>query len=293
MDQRTDPLRRQHCLRGLHGQVEPARRRHFPATWLAPTPPAGAGSTWAAATARSRRCWSSVARRRSAGHRSRPIAQLAFARTTARGRYGRSSPARRFAMALPFADGTFDAAVMALVIFFVPDPVKGVAEMARVVRPGGSVSAYAWTCSAAVFPLPRCRRRWQRSACRRCGRRACRRRASRPCARSRRAPGSQRRSTRWRSAYQRPSTTSIPSGRSRGQGRASPPGLAGMPPGEHGSAERAACASASTAGCRRAHHLPRTRQRHQGPRPRRLGVPVLAWSGPSARTRKGSDTSMR
>src|SRR5215218_5989814 len=48
------------------------------------------------------------------------------------------------AMALPYADSTFDAAVMALVIFFVPDPARSVVEMARVVRPGGSVSTYAW-----------------------------------------------------------------------------------------------------------------------------------------------------
>ncbi len=39
------------------------------------------------------------------------------------------------AMALPFADDSFDIATMALVIFFVPDPAKGVAETARVVRP--------------------------------------------------------------------------------------------------------------------------------------------------------------
>ena len=37
-----------------------------------------------------------------------------------------------------------DAAVMALVIAFVPDPAKGVAEMARAVKPGGLVSAYMW-----------------------------------------------------------------------------------------------------------------------------------------------------
>ena len=48
------------------------------------------------------------------------------------------------AMALPYADDAFDAAVMALVLFFVPDPATGVAEMARVVGPGGSVSAYGW-----------------------------------------------------------------------------------------------------------------------------------------------------
>ena len=35
------------------------------------------------------------------------------------------------AMELPTADNSVDAAVMALVIAFVPDPAKGVAEMAR------------------------------------------------------------------------------------------------------------------------------------------------------------------
>ena len=57
------------------------------------------------------------------------------------------------AMALPWPDDAFDAAVMALVIFFVPDPVRGVAEMARVVRPGGSVSAYAWDILGGGFPF--------------------------------------------------------------------------------------------------------------------------------------------
>jgi hypothetical protein len=42
---------------------------------------------------------------------------------------------------------------MALVIFFVPDPAKGVAEMARVVRPGGLVAAYAWDILGGGFTL--------------------------------------------------------------------------------------------------------------------------------------------
>ena len=56
------------------------------------------------------------------------------------------------AMALPFGDDEFDAAVMPLVIFFVPDPAKGVAEMARVVCPGGLVAAYAWDMVGGAFP---------------------------------------------------------------------------------------------------------------------------------------------
>ena len=73
--------------------------------------------------------------------------------------YARTRPAARVAqfrqgdaMALPFPDNTFDAAVMPLVIFFVPDPARGVAEMARVVCPGGTVTAYAWDMEGGGFP---------------------------------------------------------------------------------------------------------------------------------------------
>jgi ubiquinone/menaquinone biosynthesis C-methylase UbiE len=73
--------------------------------------------------------------------------------------YARARPASRVAqfrqgdaMALPFPDNTFDAAVMPLVIFFVPDPARGVAEMARVVCPGGTVTAYAWDMHGGRFP---------------------------------------------------------------------------------------------------------------------------------------------
>jgi SAM-dependent methyltransferase len=57
------------------------------------------------------------------------------------------------AMALPFVQHRFDAAVMALVIFFVPDPAEGVREMARVVQPGGLVAAYAWDVLGGGFPF--------------------------------------------------------------------------------------------------------------------------------------------
>jgi SAM-dependent methyltransferase len=69
-------------------------------------------------------------------------AQLAYARTRPAARVAHFRQGD--AMALPFADDTFDAAVMPLVIFFVPEPAKGVAEMVRVVRNGGTVAAYAW-----------------------------------------------------------------------------------------------------------------------------------------------------
>jgi ubiquinone/menaquinone biosynthesis C-methylase UbiE len=55
-------------------------------------------------------------------------------------------------MALPFPEDSFDAAIMALVIFFVPDPAKGVAEMVRVVAPGGTVATYAWDMLGGGFP---------------------------------------------------------------------------------------------------------------------------------------------
>ena len=56
------------------------------------------------------------------------------------------------AMALPFEDKSFDVAVMALVLFFVPDPNKGLAEMVRVTRPGGAVAAYSWDLFGGGFP---------------------------------------------------------------------------------------------------------------------------------------------
>jgi SAM-dependent methyltransferase len=76
--------------------------------------------------------------------------QLAFARTRPAGRVAQFRQGD--AMALPFPDDAFDAVVMPLVIFFVPDPAKGVSEMARVVRPGGMVTAYAWDITGGGLP---------------------------------------------------------------------------------------------------------------------------------------------
>ena len=77
-------------------------------------------------------------------------AQLAFARTRPVSRIAQFQQGD--AMALPFADDSFDVAVMPLVIFFVPEPAKGVAEMARVVCPRGIVTGYGWDLLGGGFP---------------------------------------------------------------------------------------------------------------------------------------------
>jgi SAM-dependent methyltransferase len=76
--------------------------------------------------------------------------QLAYART--RPALEAAQFLKGDAMALPFPDACFDAAVMPLVLFFVPEPAKGVAEMARVVVPGGLVAAYSWDMLGGGFP---------------------------------------------------------------------------------------------------------------------------------------------
>jgi ubiquinone/menaquinone biosynthesis C-methylase UbiE len=77
-------------------------------------------------------------------------AQLAFARTRPAARLAQFRQGN--AMALPFPADSFDAAVMALVIFFVPEPAKGVAEMARVVSPGGTIATYVWDTEGGGTP---------------------------------------------------------------------------------------------------------------------------------------------
>ncbi|HEX7068913.1 MAG TPA: methyltransferase domain-containing protein [Candidatus Limnocylindria bacterium] len=55
--------------------------------------------------------------------------------------------------ALPFDDGAFDAALAQLVVHFMPDPVAGLREMARVTRQGGVVVACVWDHAGGEGPL--------------------------------------------------------------------------------------------------------------------------------------------
>jgi len=48
------------------------------------------------------------------------------------------------AQTLPFSDGTFDVVASALVINFIPDRARAVAQMRRVTRPYGTVGGYVW-----------------------------------------------------------------------------------------------------------------------------------------------------
>lgn len=54
---------------------------------------------------------------------------------------------------LPFDDDAFDAALAQLVVHFMPDPVAGLQEMARVTRPGGVVAACVWDHGGGAGPL--------------------------------------------------------------------------------------------------------------------------------------------
>jgi ubiquinone/menaquinone biosynthesis C-methylase UbiE len=77
--------------------------------------------------------------------------QLAYARSRPQAKQAEFRVAG--AQDLPFADDSYNVATMALVISFVPDPAKGVAEMKRVVRPGGTVAAYMWDLPGNGIPL--------------------------------------------------------------------------------------------------------------------------------------------
>jgi SAM-dependent methyltransferase len=70
----------------------------------------------------------------------------------ARDRWGVPAVAAR-AEQLPFVDDVFGAALAALVVHFMSDPVGGLREMARVTMPGGVVAASAWDHAGGQGPL--------------------------------------------------------------------------------------------------------------------------------------------
>jgi SAM-dependent methyltransferase len=57
------------------------------------------------------------------------------------------------AEALPWPDGSFDCVAAQLVVHFMADPLAGIAEMARVTRPGGTVAATVWDFADGTAPL--------------------------------------------------------------------------------------------------------------------------------------------
>ena len=56
------------------------------------------------------------------------------------------------AQEMPFGNGAFDVVVSALVINFIPDRPRALAEMRRVSRPGGVVAGYVWDLTAELAP---------------------------------------------------------------------------------------------------------------------------------------------
>jgi ubiquinone/menaquinone biosynthesis C-methylase UbiE len=56
------------------------------------------------------------------------------------------------AQALPFDDASFDVVASALVINFIPDRLRALEEMHRVVRAGGIVAGYVWDFMSELSP---------------------------------------------------------------------------------------------------------------------------------------------
>jgi len=77
-------------------------------------------------------------------------AQIAYASRKPIAAHARFRPAD--AQALPFQDARFDVVASALVINFIPDRLRALAEMRRVVRPGGLVGGYIWDFQAELSP---------------------------------------------------------------------------------------------------------------------------------------------
>jgi SAM-dependent methyltransferase len=70
-----------------------------------------------------------------------------------RERHPRVEVHRASAERLPLPNDTFDAALAQLVVHFMTDPVAGLRDMRRVVRPGGIVAACVWDFGEGGSPL--------------------------------------------------------------------------------------------------------------------------------------------
>jgi SAM-dependent methyltransferase len=66
------------------------------------------------------------------------------------------------AQAMPFADGAFDVVASALVINFIPDRARALAEMRRVGRPGGVLAGFVWDFAGSSSPGSPLRRAMRR-----------------------------------------------------------------------------------------------------------------------------------
>lgn len=76
-------------------------------------------------------------------------------------RFPRADIRRASAEELPFPDGEFDAVLSQLVLNFVADPERGLAEMRRVAREDGVVASAVWDYGEAMTMLTRF---WQAAA---------------------------------------------------------------------------------------------------------------------------------
>jgi SAM-dependent methyltransferase len=72
----------------------------------------------------------------------------------ARGKFPEADLRVADSMAIPFGNGEFDVVASALVLHFIPDRAKALAEMSRVTRSGGIVAAYTWERTATTDFAP-------------------------------------------------------------------------------------------------------------------------------------------
>jgi SAM-dependent methyltransferase len=68
---------------------------------------------------------------------------------------GRAELRRGDASSLPLADGAVDVVVSGLVLNFVPDPRRALAEMMRVTASGGTLGAYVWDYGGSMDLMQR------------------------------------------------------------------------------------------------------------------------------------------